>query len=121
MKAIITSYRYCPAGEAHISTGHKGHSRPKNAFRGGNGTFLVLLSFGIAKIQQTGNSVCCIFYQTEDGQRGVVNMYGTIKFNSTRRITANYVDTLMTSVVGQTVHTEHIYDDILQFMAHHIE
>ena len=110
MKAIITSYRYCPAGEAHISTGHKGHSRPKNAFRGGNGTFLV-----------PEPPKVLVYYETEDGQRGVVNMYGTIKFNSTRRITANYVDKLMMNVVGQTVNTEHIYGDILQFMAHHIE
>lgn len=110
MKAMIISYRYCPAGEPHISTGHKGHSRPKNAFRGGNGTFLVAEPPKVL-----------VYYETEDGQRGVVNMYGTIKFNSTRRITEKYVDALMMNIVGQTVHTEHIYDDILQFMAHHIE
>jgi hypothetical protein len=110
VKATITSYRYYPSGEARISTGHKGHSRPQNAFKGGNGTFLV-----------ADPPKVMVYFETETGVRDSVDMYGTIKYNSSRRITAKYVDTLMTGVIGQTVDTDHIYDDILQLMAHHIE
>lgn len=109
MKATITSYRYVPAGPAYVSTGHKKYDRPKNAFKGGNGTYLV------------ADSPQIVYYETETGQSDSVDMYGTIKYNSSRRITAKYVDTLMTGVIGQTIDTDHAYDDILQLMAHHIE
>ena len=59
MKARIMSYRYVPSSGARISTGNKGNSRPRNAFRGGNGTYLVAEPPKVI-----------VFYEREDGEKG---------------------------------------------------
>ena len=110
MKAKITSYEYIPSSGASISTGNKGNSRPKNAFRGGNGTYLVAEP---PKVM--------VYYETEEGDRGSVDMYPTIEYNSTRRVSKEYVDALMTWVANQVVDTQNLEDDILQLMSHYIE
>ena len=110
MKATIKSYSYRQSGPAHISSGHKKHDVPKHAVRGGNGTYVV-----------SDPPQVIVRYECEDGSKGHVDMYGTIKYNSTRRITEKYVDNLMSLVINQTVDTDNIYDDILQLMARYIE
>lgn len=110
MKAKIISYSYKKAGPAHVSSGHKKYDRPKHAFRGGNGTYVVA---------DPPQVIVC--YEREDGLRGHVDMYGTIKYNSTRRITENYINDLMSLVINRTVNIESIYDDILQLAARYIE
>ena len=110
MKERIMSYRYVPSSGARISTGNKGNSRPRNAFRGGNGTYLVAEPPKVI-----------VFYEREDGEKGSVDMYRSIKENSNRRITKKYVDLLMSLVVNQMVDTRHIEDDILQLMSHYVE
>ena len=111
MKAKIISYSYHSSGPAYVSPGHKKHSKPKNAVGGGNGTYVI-----------AGEPPKVIVrFEREDGTFGEVNMYGVIKYNSSRRVTKKYVDELMSVVVGQLVDTENIQDNILQLMAHYIE
>lgn len=110
MKATIKSYSYKQSGPARISSGHKKHDVPKHAVRGGNGTYVV-----------SDPPQVIVRFEREDGVMGSIDMYGTIKYNSSRRVTEKYVRELMSVVINQTVDTNSIYDDILQLMARYIE
>ena len=107
MKATVKTYRYYPSTPGYVSSGHKKHDIPKNAVAGGHGTYV--LAGDPPKV--------LVGYEAENGQTGSVNMYGTIKSNSSRRITEKYVDSLMIGVIGQEIDTDKAVSDIIHLMA----
>lgn len=62
-----------------------------------------------------------VYYESDDGRVGSVDVYHVVKYNSTRDITKEYVSRLMSWATNQMVDTKHIEDDILQLMSHFIE